>query len=295
MPLYSNKLNEAIRDKAKQYLPTWLADTLAPEKPDPVDVINPLAMGAGLMGPLISIYKPASFATKAERVAAREFGNANFLETMKNFVGGNTESNVYKAAELFNKHYPRAAAHIETIPKGLVKSPTPSTAAYIDMEHGGNELTEAVKAPLGLGISKMAKYTYEMPQNMPRAIGSIFHEGTHVAQKLMNKEVPRLYALFNKLSGYHGVPYERSAEATASRWERLGQRLGSNVRKTSATREGQKILESPQAQRSIMSRHYSNTIKKILEERAKRGWHPNPDFVPEGGWEKYFPGYVGKP
>lgn len=286
MPLYSNRLNEAIRDKAKQYLPTWLADTLAPEKPDPVDVINPLAMGAGLMGPLISIYKPASYLTKAERVAARELGNKNFLESMAKYTG-NTEDNVYKAAELFNKVYPRVAAHIEELPLDKVNPSTPSTAAYIDMVKG------KVDKPLKMGINKLARYAYNLPQNLPRAIGSQFHEGTHVAQKLLNQDTPRLYKLFHNLIGYHGVPFEQAAESVASRWERLGQRLGSNVRKTSATREGQRVLDNPPP--GLLSSHYVNEIKKILEERAKRGWQPNPDFVPEGGWEKYFPGYVGKP
>lgn len=150
---------------------------------DPSSVMpSPGPMG----GPLVSIYSnPADrmAATDAFKLAAQKLGSA-----------------YGDAAEWLTAKYPRIAAHMQ-LPTEFIKG---THAAHVSTPMIGG-----VKSPIPMNITHLGNSLVE--ENPAYARDIFAHEGTHVAQALGNKDLPKLYRLADSAVGNVMNPFERTA------------------------------------------------------------------------------------
>lgn len=282
MPIWKSPAHEQLNQGVKKYVPDWLGDIIAPTSPEPSDFLAPISLGAGLAGPLVSIYK-----TAAERQAfTRKFLNDARL------LGGGLKSKLYEGAKAFTEKYPRIAAHYKLgkvpqqlgtasartmLPRGKVKSRIP-----VEFSYAGKQLSN-----LNEGIAKKLFH----------------HEGTHVAQGLGNSDAEELYHAADRLFDYERNPFEstaRFAGAKAEYPEMMGDRVGQtfNPNRLHAIKKLEDMLDEYDMtapyhfQPDLFTSEKARTI--LANRKVRSSWKPRPDYAPEGGWAKYFPNYKGK-
>tara|TARA_R110000868_G_scaffold255919_4_gene512587 strand:+ start:660 stop:1775 length:1116 start_codon:yes stop_codon:yes gene_type:complete len=165
----------------------------------PTELLKGLGMGATALAPLISVYKDR---------AARDAGLKEFIDSVhafaKNHMWRSTAgTNAWTdAAELFGKSYPRVAAHMRNAEMPLDEPGVTAVARmdWNDMVHGQPGMLEVGKGHLP-----------DLALNDNIASGTMFHEGTHAAQALGNRDTPILYGAASRLLPYRNIPHEASA------------------------------------------------------------------------------------
>lgn len=158
--------------------------------------VGPALKGLGVAAPLISIYKDAA---GVPSTAMREAGTQNFLEMAKDLPG-----KLQIAAERFAQRYPRIAAHMHPS-VGSAPESIPDASAFVSNWPG------QVKAPLETVFTPSGISSIENRPGMQEATRQMWHEGTHVAQHLGNRDYPDLYRATNQLVGYDLNPFESRA------------------------------------------------------------------------------------
>ena len=145
----------------------------------------------GVGNPLVSIYP-----TKAER----EVGTQVFKNSAQRFAN----PALTEATEWFANKYPRIAAHmrLQRAPLSSIIN-RPSAMAYVMNRAGRVASPETINMGVRIG--------QDIGENPNIARNIIAHEGTHVAQHLMNSDYKDLYEAAGNLGGTMGNPYEMSA------------------------------------------------------------------------------------
>lgn len=140
--------------------------------------------------PLVSIFK---------NKIAREAGTKLFKE-----AGNQFKPAMKDAINSFARDYPRIAAHIKPeavqMPKGI----------YASTMGPRGKVEKAI--PIGYNVNES-----NFLNNMNDARNTVYHEGTHAAQALGNKDFDRLYGNAEKLVGYHNNPFEKQARKAGLR------------------------------------------------------------------------------
>lgn len=197
------KLAKAV--KARSPLPSFVNDAILPTDV-PTDVAGLMPMGteiqagASMLSPLISIYKDK---------AAREAATQEFINSVRNFAHNPDLPQVVRnawtsAGDAFAARYPRIAAHTRQNPE--------LTAYEIGGMHAGASLGPAggkVTKPLDLNLHPAG--VDEIARDPNSAYDLMFHEGTHVAQSLGNKDADEIYQLSSALAPYRYIPHEHTA------------------------------------------------------------------------------------
>lgn len=154
---------------------------------------NPIPMETGVVAPLISIFKDK---------AARMLSTEAFKDSAAAAAQKMGAPAVQEAAERFAGQYPRVAAHMR----------------ILDAPKVGTWSGEAGVSPYGVtdpvpvrfhtrGVASLQDPSF----GFANALDTIYHEGTHVAQGLGNKDLRQLYAYANDVVGYDRNPFEISA------------------------------------------------------------------------------------
>ena len=199
-----------------------------------------------LPGPQISIYKDAAGIPSR---ALRELATTKTMEDIQKLP-----NNLRGTWEYFVKEYPRIAAHLKPI--------------YIPKKYGPDKATQEATAytyPLREGKRATVAYTKKGAERQGvKVIDTAFHEGTHVAQSLGNKDFEDLYRLSTEAEGYTMNPFEQAARASG------GTRAGYNppLGKTAI-----QLLQEV-AQKSSNNIHRNEAafqIQQILAKRAAGG------------------------
>ena len=171
-----------------------LAGALAP-------FVGPALKGLGVAAPLISIYKDAEGVPSA---AFREMGTQRFIDRASQLP-----EHLAKAAQEFAQDYPRVAAHM-TPTMGEPPSTMSNAEAYV-MHYPGQVKTPLVATWTPAGEESINK------RGIDEARRQMYHEGTHAAQHLGNKDFPELYVGANDMMGYELNPFELRANRAALR------------------------------------------------------------------------------
>lgn len=202
-----------IRNLQEQVEPTW--KTVAKGALDAVTapfVDDPMAEGADQMSwgskigslltalpsvaPLVSIYKNKA----AREVATEAFRRTAYRQPWQQAAHGTSNTNLAIAVNTFADKYPRVAAHMNISPQA-------------PMQHralASIELPEATMTrPLDMQIGMKGRKLFE--NDLDAAVNTMFHEGTHVAQALGNKDTTPLYSYAEDVVGYRNNPFEVNA------------------------------------------------------------------------------------
>lgn len=200
-------------DALTQALRQYLAPVIRTVYGDPTDPTT--AMQTAMPTPLITLFKDK---------AAREAATALYRSGMRR-AGPILE----QAANNFADDYPRIAAHLKpTLPREDVlyrtlEGDTFKPAAAIQ---GSSDFSAAqALGPQGLPPGLPPRLKLNIYPEGRRAMSTvdprldtsynaqhlIYHEGTHGAQALGNKNFGQLYTLLNKLVGYENNPFEHTA------------------------------------------------------------------------------------
>jgi len=190
-------------------------------------VPDPIAMITKVLGDPLANSSPATpavsiFANKA----ARELATQRFLDTAGDLNGtyravntpekgallsdldSKIQAGISRAAGNFADRYPRIAAHMR-----LVQS------------NPGVDYTAAANVfdtPSGRPPERAMEVTFNPRYNMDATMSptkfsqTLAHEATHVAQRLGNSNMQELYNAANKIGGWEGNPFEKSAVSTES-------------------------------------------------------------------------------
>lgn len=173
-----------------------------PSSDEPLAQSNPID-GIFGRGALDMVADPSNIAPGGGAVdAVSMFANKGLREAATNLFRTNSAKlpgSLPQAAEAFADQYPRIAAHTNITPEvdpyagkfGMVMRPPP-----------GGKVTKPVDVGFGESVPMMPD---DVTKNM------VFHEGTHVAQALGNKDMNKLYDLVNDITGYRKNPFEVSA------------------------------------------------------------------------------------
>jgi len=218
-----------------------------------VDDPQSQAMQLGAPTPLVSLFKD-----KAARVAS--------TNTFRNAARA-LPNRLIDALDEFAGKYPRVAAHMRPIPAGPFES-APSTAAWVATPYKGTPLATQPRTVSFTPVGRASVTVSEDPMlGLARARKQVFHEGTHVAQGLGNKDFGRLYDLTNDLVGYEKNPFEVVARYEGG---------ASMPRPQNAI----KVLKEHalQAEQSFSEEEFraASKILRILEERANTPLAPTP-------------------
>lgn len=174
-------------------------------------LLNTLTMGAG--GPLVTAYKST---------AARKLGTKAYVE-----AGSKLGPYMQLATEEFAKRFPRIAAHANLKQaveySDRVKGLTKSGRSWVDQRQVTPE--GRISKYLNPNTSQEAQEILEKLSQterddwlLARALYHTFHEGTHIAQGVGNKDNREIYHLAKKLFGYENVPQELTAHYTGSKY-----------------------------------------------------------------------------
>lgn len=139
--------------------------------------------------PLVSIFK-----SKAAREAATQRFRERAAAINPTFGG---------AGYQFAREYPRVAAHMSPI--AIPDAAVPMQALGIAVVPQGK-----VQLPVPVGITESGVRAAD--RDALQAVDTLYHEGAHVAQALGNSDMRQLYTLADDLAGYHGNPFEQSAQ-----------------------------------------------------------------------------------
>jgi hypothetical protein len=122
-----------------------------------------------------------------------------------------THPTLQEAAERFATRYPRIAAHtrVEAIPTPAGASMT--KAAQVDWNHLPEPVLPGASVGGRIPLQILPRGAQELETVPTFADEILSHEGTHVAQRLGNRETPRLYDTASRLVGYPNNPFEASA------------------------------------------------------------------------------------
>ena len=281
IPNLASKLPEPLRRPAGMVM-QGLMDMLGGQD-DPLMNFSPV--------PLISIFKNALGVPSR---TIRQRGTKAFVDSAKALSHG-----IGKGAEMFAKRYPRTAAHMEVDPK-LVRDPSYTADVYIR--------EPVITKPVNMRFTESGFNTSNYRPDEAHA--TFAHEGTHVGQKLMNRDTDQLYdgAMFlgstpdNPRTGYSLIPQEWTARSSEQRARGLGnvshlskkalrsldlgernrqRRLALSPRKTS----GALLEELVQSHLPPLTNRYDQVFKsskrnvaewmdRILKDRKSRGWQP---------------------
>lgn len=255
------KLAKAV--KARSPLPSFVNDAILPTDV-PTDVAGLLPMGteiqagASMLSPLISIYKDK---------AAREAATEEFRNSVQTFISRNEMPDVVRnawgnAADYFASRYPRIAAHVR-------QSPGLHSYALGGQQAGASIITpiDKVTAPMSMhlhsgGISPIERDPRE-------AFDFMFHEMTHAAQSLGNKDSDELYNAAASMLPYKYIPQESTA--------RMGGAKGKfGIKATGKSREAQVKRKFLEAYGHPSSAVYSKRTQ--LDDLYSQGEHT-------GDWE----------
>jgi len=189
-------------------------------------LVGPALKGLGMAAPLVTIFKNAE---GVPSTAMRESSTGVFREMARVLP-----HRMRAAALQFAEDYPRIAAHMRP-EYGLPPADAPRASAYVATPAG--KVTE----PMKTGFTHIGRYYSETPQDyevgLRAARDMMYHEGTHAAQALGNKDFNTLYGHANKLVGYDMNPFERTAN-------RAGHRaLGNDTQATRNTRTAIDMLK----------------------------------------------------
>ncbi len=174
------------------------------ERPPTMQAQDPMGIDAWMQGAESGHDRPfpiafpmvTKFATPAERMASTEA----YRQAAKQF-GGNLET----AMGEFATEYPRIAAHIQPDPSKAVFKGAPKGAMGVMRIPASGEY----KGPMKFSVSNHGQQLAE--QSMSNARGTVYHEGTHAAQFLGNKDMGQLYMNANKTGSYWENPFEINA------------------------------------------------------------------------------------
>lgn len=206
----------AEKIKAASPLPDWINNAILPTDMG-MDVsgipaggaIEPAVQaGATMLSPLISIYK-----NKAAREAATEEFRASvqqFLKQNTDIISDVAKARWHNAAEALAERYPRIAAHLRQNPvyENFTQD-NMNAAASLGMPPG------KVYSPMQLNVHPAGMANIENDFTAAREL--LFHEATHAAQSLGNKNASELYELANQITPYKYNPYETSARLSGNR------------------------------------------------------------------------------
>lgn len=169
-------------------------------------LLGPALKGLGMAAPLITIFKDAEGVPSA---ALRAEGTQKFVDMARTLP-----HRMRAAAEQFAQDYPRVAAHMRP-EYGLPPADSPRAAAYVQTPAG--KVTE----PMKTGFTHIGRHYTETPESYEAGLNQarqmMYHEGTHAAQALGNKDFNELYGRANRLVGYDLNPFERTAERAGNR------------------------------------------------------------------------------
>jgi hypothetical protein len=171
-----------------------------------VGAAAPVLKGLGMAAPLISIFKDAEGVPSS---ALRQASTQTFKD-----MAASLPYRMRGAAEQFAQDYPRVAAHMRP-EYGLPPSESSKAAAYINTPPG------KVLEPMKTGFTHIGRHFSENPTDYETGLNEarkmMYHEGTHAAQALGNRDFNDLYANANALVGYDLNPFERTAERAGFR------------------------------------------------------------------------------
>jgi hypothetical protein len=169
-------------------------------------LVGPALKGLGMAAPLVTIFKNAEGVPSQ---AMRESSTGVFREMARVLP-----HRMRAAALQFAEDYPRIAAHMRP-EYGLPPVDAPRASAYVATPAG--KVTE----PMKTGFTHIGRYYSETPQDYEQGLKAaremMYHEGTHAAQALGNKDFNTLYNDANRLVGYDLNPFERTAERAGLR------------------------------------------------------------------------------
>ena len=165
----------------------------------------------GVYPPLVSMFRDVN----ARKEATEAFRN----------VLSSLPQNLRAAAGVFADRYPRIAAHTRIVPAGpagetsmsMTSWPVTGTAKNVYYPNG---------VPMPIRLHPLGRARHEHPEwGLENATEDLFHEGTHVAQRLGNKDFNKLYDLGAILKGYVNNPFEGSAREIGWAARESGDRL----------------------------------------------------------------------
>jgi len=187
--------------------------------------------------------------------ALREAGTSTFRQLASKLPSPKLQT----ALGEFADKYPRIAAHMSP-QEGKLFFPTASAAVEIPMTN------EKIATPL---ITKFTKSGIEKSDlNLDAARNMVFHEGTHAAQVLGNKDLGKLYQNSSILSGYGRNPFEINANTSGMRNYPGGpKRKVININEQ-LQNAAENRLNDTRLNRSIDTKNNAQTILDILKRRG---------------------------
>ncbi len=197
MPVYKpSPILGDVRQKASDYLPSWLIDMILSEEPDPSQMMNPMVG--------VTQFVKGGVPLKGMREAATR----QFVEKLERLFP-DAANNPY-VQKLVQK-YPRIFAHAEPqlTPPGATYHGRVQTSRPLHMAG-----TETYRGAPGQAYLMDIERTAS-----PTKLGKILsHEGTHIGQKLGKiEDFDELYRTATDLFGYGLNPFKQSAYRTMER------------------------------------------------------------------------------
>ena len=152
--------------------------------------------------PLVSIFKDME--TGVPSKVLRSAYTERFKQAAKKLG-----TNFSEAADAFAQRFPRVAAHMN--PKAVPNKPSQYLSGAIPKAYTRTEdLTKGIPATIGVTENGLKLITDPLTGHV-EANKTLLHEGTHVAQRLGNKDFGPLYKNAHDITGYNQNPFERNA------------------------------------------------------------------------------------
>ena len=205
---------------------------------DPLSGVYPTPVSP--VAPLVSLFKDK---------AAREAGGTRFMESVKALPEA-----LQRAWETVAENYPRITSHMVIRDPAKVR-PTPRRDSYNAVVGLHGVSNGRPGAPVTYGPSGLRK------SGLP-ALDTAYHEATHVAQVLGNRDSNALSAAAENLVGYHKNPFEEGARMAGGR--RTG-RMSPNEYDLQGTTAIQRLIEMS---KDLGPNADTMAIKEILDRRG---------------------------
>lgn len=219
----------------------YVANKLFQQNRDPDPYLSSLTKDIpGMTGDIaqgISIFPNAS---------ARRLSTAAFRE-----AADDAPKNIGIALNEFANRYPRISAHMSPRAGESVLG----AKAAVELPPG------VVKQPLLTKFTQAGKES--AANNLNNARNMVFHEGTHVAQGLGNKDMNQLYNNANILTNYEDIPHEINARYSAAK--------SSNLPSTNKVNINQSLNDLSANQLSSADPNRVMAAQKIQDILKRRG------------------------
>lgn len=155
-----------------------------------------------------SSYGPSTAITRMTRnEGGREVPDLLLRNIMKNkfLESASKYFTLPREAEKFAEKYPRVAAHMNVRPE-LMEDLNNAARAHVVEPEIASGAVEKYGTPIDISFSRRGL------SRPPRDIrNTLYHEATHVAQKLGDPDMPLKYRLAKVIVPYKDIPYERTA------------------------------------------------------------------------------------